>query len=66
MCRIIGDIFCTDGVLRTVYEHEDGGQYVVDDGQLVLGHWLELPEEPEPPEPCDRPVIVYESETPPS
>jgi hypothetical protein len=57
--RVIGEVMTADGSVRPVYELEDGTEYVVDDdGCVVTGIWLLMPEEEEP-EPCDRPVIVY-------
>jgi hypothetical protein len=57
--RVIGDVTLADGSSRPVYELADGTQYVVDDdGRLVTGNWLLVPEDEEP-EACDRPVIVY-------
>jgi len=57
--RVIGAVTLADGSCRSVYELEDGTQYVVDDdGSLLTGNWL-LVAEDEQPEPCDKPVIVY-------
>lgn len=62
--RVIGDVPLADGSCRPVYELEDGTQYVVDDdGCLLTGVWLLVPEDEEP-EPCDRPVIVYKDGAP--
>jgi predicted RNA-binding protein YlxR (DUF448 family) len=44
--RVIGEREFTDGVVRLVYE-DDQGQYVLDpDGKMVRGVWLLPPDEP--------------------
>jgi hypothetical protein len=61
--RVIGQVTLADGSCRQVYEVDDGTQYVVDDdGQLVMGTWLLVEEEPDGP--CDLPVIVYQDGEP--
>ncbi len=43
--RVIGDREFTDGIVRQVYE-DDQGQYVLDaDGEMVRGVWLLPPDE---------------------
>jgi hypothetical protein len=40
MPRILGRRLFTDGDERDVFEDDDGGQYVDDDGERVDGQWL--------------------------
>jgi len=55
--RVIGYRLFIDGVMRPVFEDQDG-QYVVGDyGEIVYGVWL-LPSEQE----ADTPVVVSRRE----
>jgi hypothetical protein len=38
--RKIGERLFTDGVVRTVFEDDDGRQYVLDGKEKVCGTWI--------------------------
>jgi hypothetical protein len=42
----VGIVRFTDGAERNVFEDAEGRQFVEDDGELVAGQWLPLPDEP--------------------
>jgi hypothetical protein len=50
---IIAHMHFTDGARRAVFEHLDGRQYALDEGERVFGVWFILPHGG-----VDLPVIV--------
>jgi hypothetical protein len=52
---IIGQSEFTDGAVRTVYQGDDGRQFVFDDDERVVGVWLD-PAQSAPDPPVEKPA----------